>query len=928
MLALALMLSAAAGAQAIDWPEGGTEAKAGVRWWWMGSAVDEPNLEYLMNEYARTGIGAVEITPIYGVKGNGANSRMFLSNSWIKMLDKVQQLGTQLGIEIDMNTGTGWPFGGPSVTLDEAAGLLAHRKIDLTTNGTVTQDIALENSTQMAYSRLNRVMAYPLTKNLGDTLDVTSYVNGNTLTWTPPADGKWRIIAVYNSHTRQEVKRPAPGGEGYVLDHLDSAAVAHYLENFEKAFERTGTPWPHTFFNDSYEVYNADWTPRFFEEFEKRRGYRLQNHLQELLGYTTDRATQVRADYRQTMSDLLIDNFTKQWTAWAHKHGAITRNQAHGSPSVLLDTYAAVDIPEIEGYGMSPLNIKGLRKDEGFTVPNSSDFPTLKLAASAAHVEGKPYTSSETMTWLTEHFRTSLSQMKPELDLMFLAGVNHIFFHGTAYSPREAAWPGWKFYASVDMSPTNSIWRDAPSMMQYIERCQRFLQWGQPDNEFLVYMPTSYAWHQKGTTLLKMFPIDQMGNHFDIFERVIDSLDVNGFSSDYASERQLCQLAFDGEQLVTPAGTRYRALQMPMAAANLYLTAETVAHLDTLAQQGATIIWRDRTREAFLQVCNPEPMRSLGLRFIRRSNPTGHHYFIANLTDGDIAAFVPLTVSFSSAALFNPLDGSIRRAETNDQGEIWLSLKSGESIIVQTFTSETAISEPPTVICHEAFTLPLDENIWTLSFIESEPATEKSYTLNGVQTWETLDDTTARLMGTGSYETTFSLEKRQLDEADAGFLLRLGDVRESARVYLNDIYLGCTWSAPFQLPCAHALREGTNTLRIEVTNLPANRIRQMDIDGTQWRIFEDINMSGIVNGSIGVTADYRYTGWQLMPSGLAGGIELTGLKRGDQQSGIRTVGSTELPPTQPVYNLQGQRISHPNPQQLYIQGGRKFIRKR
>lgn len=62
----------------------------------------------------------------------------------------------------------------------------------------------------------------------------------------------------------------------------------------------------------------------------------------------------------------------------------------------------------------------------------------LKYASSAAHVMGKPFTSSETFTWLTEHFRTSLSQMKPDLDLMFTCGVNHMFFHGTPYSPKNA----------------------------------------------------------------------------------------------------------------------------------------------------------------------------------------------------------------------------------------------------------------------------------------------------------------------------------------------------------------------------------------------------------------------------------------------------------------------------------------------------------
>ena len=148
-----------------------------------------------------------------------------------------------------------------------------------------------------------------------------------------------------------KVKRAAPGGEGLVIDHFDRKAVANYLKHIEDAFERTHTPYPHTFFNDSYEVADATWTPTLFEEFYKRRGYRLEDHL---LAFTHGDVKLV-SDYRETLSDLLLENFTQQWTAWAHSHGAITRNQAHGSPANLIDCYAAVDIPEIEGSVESPL---------------------------------------------------------------------------------------------------------------------------------------------------------------------------------------------------------------------------------------------------------------------------------------------------------------------------------------------------------------------------------------------------------------------------------------------------------------------------------------------------------------------------------------------------------------------------------------------
>ena len=70
-------------ALAQSWPTPQPEAKAGTRWWWLGSAVDRQNLEWNLDQYARTGIGAVEITPLYGVQDNDKNNIPFLSPQWM-----------------------------------------------------------------------------------------------------------------------------------------------------------------------------------------------------------------------------------------------------------------------------------------------------------------------------------------------------------------------------------------------------------------------------------------------------------------------------------------------------------------------------------------------------------------------------------------------------------------------------------------------------------------------------------------------------------------------------------------------------------------------------------------------------------------------------------------------------------------------------
>ena len=92
MLIIVLSTSTLAShAQQVTWPEVTREAKAGSRWWWMGSAVDEENLRWNMAQYAAAGFGTLEITPIYGVNGNAARNIPFLSDRWLAILQYTQQ---------------------------------------------------------------------------------------------------------------------------------------------------------------------------------------------------------------------------------------------------------------------------------------------------------------------------------------------------------------------------------------------------------------------------------------------------------------------------------------------------------------------------------------------------------------------------------------------------------------------------------------------------------------------------------------------------------------------------------------------------------------------------------------------------------------------------------------------------------------------
>jgi len=912
LLVSVLLLWSVIGLAQTTWPTITTEMRPGARWWWMGSAVDKANLTYNLEEYAKAGLGTVEITPIYGVQKNDANDIQFLSAKWMEMLAHTEAETKRVGMQTDMNTGTGWPFGGPEVAIEDAASKLLVREFTVKNGQPFNETIAPEEKDQQTVARLQRLMAFQGKK----VVDLTTFVSASgAISWKAPK-GDWRIIAIFNGKTFQKVKRAAPGGEGYVMDHFSKKAVSNYFSRFEKAFAASNTAYPHNFFNDSYEVYGADWTEDFFEQFFAHRGYKLEEHLPAFLATErTDETARLIADYRETVSDLLQGNFTRQWTQWAHLHGSKTRNQAHGSPGNLIDLYATVDVPECEGFGLSNFGVKGLRKDT-LTIKNFSDISMLKYASSAAHIAGKPYTSSETFTWLTEHFRTSLSQCKPDLDLMFVAGVNHMNFHGTTYSPKEAAWPGWKFYASIDMSPTNSIWRDAPALMSYITRCQSFLQSGKPDNDFLIYLPVYDIWNDQTGRLLQ-FDIHSMDKKMPKFIEVVHSIYENGYDVDYTSDRFILSASCVDGNIVTESGAKYKALILPSIKR---MQVNVLGHIADLIAQGAKIVFMEnypndvpgfanlKTRQAELKsilkklplttdfskttvqaykngkiitgsdykatlkaigVQPEELMTKFGLHTIRRSNESGYHYFISALHKDDLSDWVTLTVPAMSAEIFNPMTGETGKADVRQQGgktQVYLQLKSGESLILKTFTKENIQVAAWKYLKGSSQTIELT-NSWKLHFGKTEPQVKDTFTLSTLKSWTELGNETLKVnSGTGIYETTFNVNTIS---KSSEYVLNLGDVRESAHVFINGQDAGIVWAAPFECRVGKWLKAGENKLRIEVTNLPANRIADYDRRMINWRIFKEINI---------VDINYKKTGygnWKTVESGLCNPVSIT-----------------------------------------------------
>ncbi|HMP91646.1 MAG TPA: glycosyl hydrolase, partial [Phnomibacter sp.] len=645
----------------------------------------------------------------------------------------------------------------------------------------------------------------------------------------------------------------------------------------------------------------SNWTPQFLQEFENRRGYDLRLWLPQLLqpnGSLTHK--RVLFDYRQTIADLILENFTQPWANWAHQKGALVRNQSHGSPGNTMDLYAAVDIPETEG----------------------TELMRFKFATSTAHVAGKKLVAAEAATWLGDHFESTLGQVKRLIDLYFLGGVNHIVFHGTNYSPAHAAWPGWLFYAAVHFHPNNPFWQHLPALNAYIDRCQRFLQAGKPDNDVLIYYPYADAQMEPGRDLLKHY--DAMRPEFNNtpFADIADRMQKQGYTFDFISDKQVLGVTTQDGELLT-GGTRYKAIMLP---ANQYIPLGTMEYLISLVNKGATLlvyrqmpanvpglanykadsaalkqlintirftqngevykaslgkgtIWMSQQETALLEDAGirKEAMAAYGLQTIRRRINGGTAYFIVNTGSRVVDTLIPLQVPDKHAVLFNPMNGQVGLAKYKASPDkpllVHVQLQPAETVIVQTYAAKP-VANPYTYFRVSGNAWPL-HTTWKVQFLQGGPVLPPAHTTRHLTSFTTWGQPYAAFSGLAAYTARF---KKPAQAADA-YLLNIEQVGSQVQVFINNKALATIIDTPYQVIIPASLLKPVNTLRLEVTNSMANRIIDMEQKGEAYKIFYNTNFPAKLAVNRGPDGLFTAKHWPPFASGIMGQVSLTPLQK-------------------------------------------------
>jgi len=810
------------------------DAKPMMRWWWFGPAVIKPELEKELKTMHDAGIGGVEIQPVYALMlddpSKGIKNLPYLSPDFLDAVSFANQTARSLGMRVDITLGSGWPYGGPHTTLALSAGRLK-AVAEPITSSTI-------NPPQLAE---------------GESLIASFQVEGTPKSYNPatakplpasPTPGPNQTALFFIAgHTHQQVKRPAVGAEGLVLDHFSRAAIDEHLTDVAtpllKAF---GDQPPYSVFSDSLEVYGSDWTPNLPAEFQKRRGYDLIPHLPELAAGGTPEAEAVRHDWGQTLSELVAENYLTPINQFALAHNSKFRSQTYGLPAVTLADESIPTLPEGEG-------------------PQWRQFSFTRWASSASHLYNRNVTSAETFTWLhSPAFRATPLDMKVEADRMFLSGVNQIVGHGWPYSPPAAGEPGWSLYAAAVFNAHNPWFPVMPDIAKYLQRTSWLLRQGQPANDVAILLPEDDA--QAAFTPGHASVTDEMKRLItpELMSTILDA----GYNVDYVDAATIDKLGITHPILILPPTDRiplttYRNIsdylskfgkviaigKLPSIApglqdqsSNPQIAALSTQLFHSPSHKGIFVESIANLTEALHQALPPDMAATghiEGLGFIHRKLPNADIYFVANTTNQPLSGAVTFRSTHPIVESWDLDTAAAHTVTPNPGAPLLLSLAPYESTVFVFKEKSTDPTPPPASVYADKSIADISAG-WSVRFSDST----SPQPLSPLTSWTDIGGKQF-YSGVATYTRDFTLPAHPAHTViDFGQGIPTTDnrgprangihalldppIREAAIVILNGKRVASLWHPPYRLDVTSFVHPGKNTIEVRVANTAINEL--------------------------------------------------------------------------------------------------------
>ncbi len=907
-----------------------TAARPKNYWWWLNGYTDSLTMIQELEAMKAAGIGGLDLFEIgakaWYNDGVIPAGPAFLSEASLAHIKIAVEKAGELGLEVGFNTASSWNAGGSWIPPKYAAKSLYFSELKvsgptdtkevlpfpnvLEQAGDWGSNIELDADGRPVFYEEVAVLAFPAEQEVLDTASI-KVLNSNfnpqteTLTWEVPA-GDWVITRYLVSNSGEPLKTASPNSEGPIIDHYDPEAtefhfnyIAEKLESVLGDLSKTAIEY---FYLASYEARGLTWTVTLPKVFKAQHGYEVHKFLPAIFGKPINSVAFTDAfkyDYNQTISELMIKNHYRKGREFCEKHDIKLASEAggpglplHNVPVETLKALGSLDQPRGEFW----------KRDEVHLDEQDIDIMWLvKEIAAASHIYQRKIVEEEAFTSFYQ-WQFGPKDIKQLADRAFCEGMNRVVVHGASHTPNEFGYPGITYFAGTHYNNKRVWYPMVRPFNDYLARISWILQEANFQADVLYYYgdrAPNYV-RPKNTTFTA-------GNGYDY--EIINN------------EILLRDLYVEDGLLKLPYGVAFKLLVLDDEKT---MNPKVLQKLKELAEQGAIIIgpkpkgapglgaqnikpeietlWQDaskgkpdfKQRKIWSELSPKQALSYLGVgpvfnySGIEETAPDFIHYakddidffLVRNTTQESLTKTCSFRTANKAVEIWDPMSGNIiplkSYSQQNGQTDIELAFEPEQSYFIVFSKSkpenldndqlQTQHLVDGKLITKKASTQLLDLSTgWQVSFDENWGAPSEAQFPQLISWADSEIEGIKYYSGIATYHKSFDFDKGQIKNGTSIFL-DFEQIEKMARVKVNGKEVGILWCKPYLLDITEYLKNGENTLEIEVGNTWSNRLTGDAITGEKY-----------TNTNITAGPELNEKPWAevpLLPSGLIGKVEL------------------------------------------------------
>ena len=671
-------------------------------------------------------------------------------------------------------------------------------------------------------------------------IDITSNMAPDgTLTWNVP-EGTWVISRTGMLTTGVECSPAPKEGRGLETDKMSKEHIRTHFDNYlGKILERIPAEDRKTFkivVEDSYETGGQNWTDNMIEAFKDAYGYDPVPYIPALSGTVVgspDITDRFLWDLRRLVADMVAYEYVAGLREVSHEHGLTT----------WLENYGHWGFPgEFLQYGGQSDEIAG----EFWSFGDLGDIEN-KAASSCGHIYGKEKVWAESCTCGGSNFDLYPATMKQRVDRFFTEGINATLLHLYIQQPDDRT-PGINAWFGNEFNRNNTWFWQLDTFLDYLKRCNYMLQQGRyvADVAYFIGEDTPKMTGVRNPEIPKGYSYDYVNAEVLMTAKAKDGKLVLESGMEYSVLvlpkietmrpellAKIQQLVKDGVVLQGPAPRRSPSLENypeadiqvqtmanQMWQSKIYPFAEKVEYGNGFIYPNASLeqILADRGVQPDFTASDP----MLPVLFIHLTTEEGEMYFVSNQTEETISFDANFRVKGMQPELWDPETSEVRylpqHKDLTGVTSVPMTMAPLESAFV-------VFREPAKDITGENFpeaqVVTAVDGPWTITFEEGRGGPKKPVVTEKLFDWiESENPQIKYFSGNAIYTAKFNIDKLPEDQT----YIDLGDVMVMAKVRVNGQEAGGVWTTPYQVNVTDLLKEGENTLEVEVVNCWRNRM--------------------------------------------------------------------------------------------------------